>query len=102
MTCSQLAMWTSRPTARPPHASPHLIDADLDAALSGGFLLRRCDPTDPLVACQRGDISPETLGSGITLDGFSEISGQLVDRAIYELLSSHTAQPILFRLTDFL
>jgi hypothetical protein len=87
-----LAVWTSRPTARPAHTSPHLIDADLDAALSGGFLLSRCDPTDPLVAGQRGDIGPEAFGSGIKLDGFSEISRQLMDRAVCKLLSGHTSK----------
>ena len=33
------AVRASGPTARPAHASPHLIDANLDAALSGVFLL---------------------------------------------------------------
>jgi hypothetical protein len=91
-----LAVWTSRPTARPAHTSPHLIDADLDAALSGGFLLSRCDPTDPLVAGQRGDIGPEVLGSGIKLDGFSEICRQLMDRAVREFLTGHTAKRVCF------
>src|ERR1044072_67206 len=47
------AVRASRPTARPAHASPHLIDADLDAAFPGGFLLCRSDPTNPLVSRQR-------------------------------------------------
>ena len=63
----------SGPTARPAHASPHLIDADLDAALPSGFLLGRSDPTDPLVSCQRGDIVPETLGSGVRFDGLPKV-----------------------------
>jgi hypothetical protein len=58
----------SGPTAWPAHASPHLVDADLDAALPSGFLLGRSDPTDPLVPRQRGDIGPEALGSSVRFD----------------------------------
>ena len=68
------AVWASRPTARSEHAFSHLIDADLDTALSADILFGRGDPTDPLVARQWRDIGPEALGSGIQLDRFSEIS----------------------------
>jgi hypothetical protein len=85
---------TSGPTARPAHASLHLIDADLDAALPGGFLLGRSDPTDPLVSRQRGDIGPKALGSGVKLDGFSEICWQLMDRAVREFLTGHTSKRV--------
>jgi hypothetical protein len=84
----------SGPTARPAHASPHLIDADLDAALPGGFLLGRSDPTDPLVSRQRGDIGPKARGSGVKLDGFSEICWQLMDRAVREFLTGHTSKRV--------
>jgi len=67
------AVRASGPTARPAHASPHLIDADLDAALPSGVLLGRSDPTDPLVPRQRGDIGPEALGSGVRFDGPPEV-----------------------------
>ena len=87
-------MRASGPTARPAHASPHLIDADLDAALPGGFLLRRSDPTDPLVSRQRGDIGPKARGSGVKLDGFSEICWQLMDRAVREFLIGHTPKRV--------
>ena len=87
-------MRASGPTARPAHASLHLIDADLDAALPGGFLLGRRDPTDPLVSRQRGDIGPKALGSGVKLDGFSEICWQLMDRAVREFLTSHTSKRV--------
>ena len=66
-------MRASGPTARPAHASSHLIDADLDAALPSGFLLSRGDPTDPLVSRQRGDIGPEALGSGARFDGLPKV-----------------------------
>lgn len=33
-----LAVWASGPTARSTHATAHLINSNLDAALSGGFL----------------------------------------------------------------
>jgi len=85
---------TSGPTARPAHASLHLIDADLDAALPGGFLLGRSDPTDPLVSRQRGDIGPNARGSGVKLDGFSEICWQLMDRAVREFLTGHTSKRV--------
>ena len=67
------AVGASGPTARPAHASPHLIDADLDAAFPGGFLLGRTDPTDPLVPRQWGDIGPEALGSGVGFDRSPEV-----------------------------
>ena len=87
-------MRASGPTARPAHASSHLIDADLDAALPGGFLLGRSDPTDPLVSRQRGDIGPNTRGSGVKLDGFSEICWQLMDRAVRDFLTGHTSKRV--------
>jgi hypothetical protein len=84
----------SGPTARPAHASLHLINADLDAALPGGFLLGRSDPADPLVSRQRGDIGPKARGSGVKLDGFSEICWQLMDRAVREFLTGHTSKRV--------
>jgi hypothetical protein len=90
------AVRASGPTARPAHASLHLIDANLNAALSGGILLGRSNPTDPLVSRQRGYVGPEVLGSGIKLDGFSEICRQLMDRAIREFLTSHTSIGVCF------
>ena len=68
-----LAMWASGPTARPAHATAHLINSNLDAALSGDFLLGRGDPTDPFVTSQRSNVGPKVLGCGIQLDGLSEI-----------------------------
>jgi hypothetical protein len=68
-----LAVWASGPTARPAHATAYLVNSNLDAALSGGFLLGGGDPTDPFVTRQRGDVGPKVLGCGIQLDGFSEI-----------------------------
>src|SRR5262245_33621201 len=68
-----LAVWTSRPTARPAHASTHLIYADFDAVLPSLFFLRRRDPTDPLVSGQWGDVGPEALGSGVGFDGSPKI-----------------------------
>ena len=88
------AVRASGPTARPAHASLHLIDADLDAALPGGFLLGRSDPTDPLVSRQRGDIGPNARGSGVKLDGFSEICWQLMDRAVRDFLTGHTSKRV--------
>jgi len=64
------AVRASGPTARPAHASAQLIDADLDATLPSLLLLRRCDPTDPLVARQRCDIYPKAFHGGVGLDGF--------------------------------
>ena len=58
-------MRASGPTARPAHASAHLIDADLDASFPSAFFLGRCHPADPLVLRQPGDIGPEPLGSGV-------------------------------------
>jgi hypothetical protein len=68
-----LAVWASRPTAWPAHATAHLINSNLDPALSGGFLLGRGDPTDPFVTSQRSNVGPKVLGCGIQLDGLSEI-----------------------------
>ena len=80
-------MWASGPTARPAHASSHFIDTDVDATLPCSFLLGRSDPADPLVTSQRGDIGPQARGRGIESDGLSEIRGQLMNRALRELLS---------------
>jgi hypothetical protein len=68
-----LAVWASGPTARPAHATAHFVNSNLDAALSGGFLLGRRDPTDPFVTSQRSNVEPKVLGCGIQLDGLSEI-----------------------------
>lgn len=85
-----LAVGASRPTARPAHSTAHLVNSHLNAALSGGFLLGRGDPTDPFVTSQRGNVGPKVLGGGIQLDGLSEIWWQLVDRAVCEFLSGHS------------
>ena len=91
-----LAVWASGPTARPAHASAHLIDTDPDATLPCSFLLGRSDPADPLVSRQRRDIGPEARGHGIELDGISEICGQLMNRAVRELLSVHRSICVCF------
>jgi hypothetical protein len=79
-----------RPTTRPAHAAAHLIDAYFDAAFSGGFLFGRRDPTNPLVTRQRGEVGPKPLSNGIKLNRLSEISWELMNRAVRELLSVHT------------
>ncbi len=66
-------MRASGPAARPAHAAAHLVNSNLDAALSGGFLLGRGDPTDPFVTGQRGNVGPKVPGCGIQLDGLAEI-----------------------------
>src|SRR5579862_4695796 len=87
-----LAMWASGPTARPAHAAAHLINSNLDAALSGHFLLGRGNPTDPLVTRQRGNVGPQVLGCGIEQDGLSEICRQFVNCAVLEFLRGHTSK----------
>ena len=91
-----LAMWASGPTARPAHATAHLVNSNLDAAFSSGFLLGGDDPTDPLIPRQRGDVGPKVLGCGIHLDGLSEIIRQYVNCAIRESLSSHNSKRACF------
>src|SRR4249919_917217 len=92
-----LAVWASGPTARPAHASSHLIDTDLDATLPCSFLLGRSYPADPLVSRQRGDdIGPKARGRGIEFDGTSEVCGQLMNRAVRELLSVHKSICVCF------
>ena len=94
------AVRASGPTARPAHASAQLIDADLDAAFSSLFFLGRCDPTDPLVSRQWGDIRPDALRSGVGFDGFPEVCGQFVHRAARDLLSSHALNRACFAQRD--
>ena len=89
-------MWASGPTARPAHAAAHLVNSNLDAALSGDFLLGRSNPTDPLVTRQRGNVGPKVLGCGIQLDGLSEICRQFVNCAVLEFLSGHTSKRACF------
>src|SRR5689334_20005330 len=72
------AMRASGPTAGPSHAFAHLVDADLDAALSRLFFLGRRDPADPLIPRQRGDFGPEALRLGVGFDGSPEIGWKLV------------------------
>ncbi len=64
--------------------------------LSGGFLLGRGDPTDPLVTRQRGNVGPKVYGCGIRPDGLSEIRRQLVNCAVREFLSGHTSKRAWF------
>ena len=91
-----LAVWASGPTARPAHAIAHLINSNLDAALSGDFLLGRGNPTDPLVTRQRGNVGPKVRGCGIQPDGLLEICRQLVNCAAREFLSGHTSKRACF------
>jgi hypothetical protein len=79
------------PAARPAHSSAHLIDADLDAALSSLFFLGRRNPADPLVSCQWRDIGPEPLGIGVGFDSHLKVCRQFVDRAARYLLSGHAS-----------
>jgi len=90
------AVRASGPTARPAHASAQLIDADLNAAFSRLFFLGRCNPTDPLVSRQWGDIGPDAFRSGIGFDGFPKVYRQFVHRAARNLLSSHTSNRACF------
>jgi hypothetical protein len=91
-----LAVWASGPTARPAHATAHLINSNLDAALSGGFLLGRGHPTDPLVTRQRGNVGPKVRDCGIQLDRLSEICRQLVNCAVREFWSGHGSKRARF------
>ena len=75
--CQSLAVWASGPTARPAHATAHLINSNLNTTLSGDFLLRRGDPTYPLVTCQRSNVKPKVSDCGIKLDGTLEICSNL-------------------------
>ena len=94
-----LAVRAPWPTARPAHAFAHLVDTDLNAAHPSCILLGRSDPADPLVSRQRGDIGPEFRGRDIDLDGISEICGQLMNRAVPELLSFHRSMWVYWGLT---
>jgi hypothetical protein len=67
------AVRATGPTARPAHASAHLIETDLNATFSSLFFLGRRDPTDPLVSCQRRDSDPEALRSGVRFDCTPEV-----------------------------
>ena len=89
-------MWASGPTARPAHATAHLINSNLDAAFPGGFLLSRGDPTNPLVTRERGDVGPKVRGYGIKLDGPLEIWRQLVDCTVSEFFGRHISKPVWF------
>ena len=88
------AVRATGPTTRSAHASAHLIDADLDAALSSGLLLRRSDPTNPLVSRQRGDIGPEAPGNGVRFDGPPEVCWYLMNRAVSDFLNRHTSNRV--------
>lgn len=83
------AVRTSRPTARPAHASAQLIDADIDATLSSLFFLCRSNPTDPLVSRQRSDIAPDAPRGDSGFDRSPKICGQLVHRATCNGLGGH-------------
>jgi len=72
----------SRPAARPAHSAAHLIDANLDAAPPCGFLFGGGNPTDPLVSRERGDVQPKAFGNRLQFDGLSEISRELMNRAV--------------------
>jgi hypothetical protein len=73
-----LAMGTARPTAWSPHSVTHLINANLDAALSSFGFLSRSNPTDPFVACQWGKCFPKSIRQTIGYDCFLEIIWKFV------------------------
>jgi hypothetical protein len=79
-------MRTTRPTAGPPHAFTHLIEADAYATCSGFVFLSRCNPTDPLVACQRSDVRPHVLHDRIVFDCFAEVRRHSVNGTGSKLL----------------
>jgi hypothetical protein len=83
------AVRAPRPTARPAHASAHLIDPDLNAMLPRFLLLRRCDPTDPLISGQRGNLGPKAPGRAIGFDSSPQIRRQLMDRAARDFVIDH-------------
>ena len=84
-------MRAAGPTARPAHSSTHLVEANLDSASPGFFLLCRRDPADPLVSRERGDIGPQPYCRGVRLDGFPEVWRQFVNRAARDRFSSHVS-----------
>ena len=78
---SRLTMRATGPTTRPAHPVAHFIQAHGDAAASGGGLLGRGDPTNPLVARQGRDIQPERAHRLVRLQGSAPISRQTMHRA---------------------
>ena len=61
------------PTTRSTHAFTHFIQADYDTVFSGLIFLGRGHPADPLIACQWGDICPDSLHRGVGVNGFLKI-----------------------------
>jgi hypothetical protein len=83
------AVRASGPTARPAHSSAHFVDADLDAAFPSDFLLGRCNPTDPFVSREWGDIDPKAFGRGVGFDGAPKVCRKLMDGAACDFLNCH-------------
>jgi len=76
-----LAMGTARPTAWSPHSFTHLINANLDASVSGFGFLGRSNPTDPFVACQWGKCFPKSIRQTIGYNCILEIIWKFVHYA---------------------
>src|SRR5262245_30309399 len=84
-------MRATGPTARPAHAFAHFVETDLYATFPSLVLLRRRNPANPLVSCQRSDSRPEALCSGVGFDGTAEVFRRFVDHATRGLFSGHTS-----------
>jgi hypothetical protein len=87
-----LSVRASRPTARPAHAAPHFIEANLNSPLPCGVFLRRRDPADPLISGHGSDLRPKAFRRGVRLDGFSEVCWQPMHRAACKSLSCHASK----------
>ncbi len=75
-----LSVRTSRPTARPAHAIPELVEANRDAALPGLCLLCGGDPADPFISGERRDVVPSRCCGPICRECFLQVRGHRMQR----------------------
>jgi hypothetical protein len=82
-------MLASRPAAGSPLAFFEFLLGPANATLSGWLLLGVFDPTDELVARQRGDVVPGGKCRGISEQRRAQIRRQLVHDSAGYLLAAH-------------
>ena len=97
---SGLTMGTTGPAARTTHAAMHFVETDNDAAHTCGLLLGGSDPADPLIACERSEVSPEGFGDSITSERLAGIGGQFVHGTVSEFVGAHDPKRAGFRPTS--
>jgi uridine phosphorylase len=89
LTTGALAVLAPWPAARPPHAILQLLLGPANAAFPGHLLLGILNPTDELVAGQRGDVLPGVECCPVGHQRLPQIWGKLVHHPTGDSRAAH-------------